>query len=98
MVDRLHDKWEAAGPVIAAPSQQPDAHRIAPGHERVAVVLDLVNPVCTGWGLVGGRRQAGSDEAGWAGSSTRAQRGHGRDHRREKPKMGVLTVSSLCGR
>ena len=28
-------------------SQQPDAHRIAPGHEPVAVVLDLVNPVCT---------------------------------------------------
>jgi hypothetical protein len=44
MVDCLHDKREAPGPVIAAPSQQPDARRIAPGHEPVAIVLDLVNP------------------------------------------------------
>jgi ABC-type uncharacterized transport system substrate-binding protein len=34
--------------------QQPDAHGIAPGHQAVAVVLDLVNPVCARRQLVGG--------------------------------------------
>ena len=40
-------------PVVAPAGDQPDAHGVAPGHEPVAVVLDLVNPVGAGRGLVG---------------------------------------------
>jgi len=43
----------ALRPVIAAPGDEPDAHGIAAGHEPEAVVLDLVNPVGAGPGLVG---------------------------------------------
>ena len=35
----------ADGPVVAAAGDQPDADGIAPGHQPVAVVFDLVNPV-----------------------------------------------------
>jgi len=43
---------------------QPDAERIAPGHQPVAVVLDLMNPVGTGRRLVG--RQGSMKRAGIA--------------------------------
>jgi hypothetical protein len=43
---------------------QPDAYGIAPGHEPVAVVPDLVNPVGAGRGLVGGGWQARIYEGG----------------------------------
>jgi hypothetical protein len=46
---------------------QPDAHRVAAGHQPVAVVLDLVNPVRAGRGLVGGGRETGLDEFGVGG-------------------------------
>ena len=55
MVHSLHDEREAAGPVVAAAGQQPDAHGIAPGHQPIAVVLDLVNPVRARRRFVGGR-------------------------------------------
>ena len=42
--------------------EKADAHGIATGHEPVAVVLDLVNPVGAGRGFVGGGRKAGLDE------------------------------------
>jgi hypothetical protein len=42
---------------------QPDAHRVAAGHQPIAVVLDLVNPVGAGRGAVGWGGQAGFDEA-----------------------------------
>ena len=34
---------EAGSPVIAAPGQQSDAHRIATGHQPIAIVVDLAN-------------------------------------------------------
>ena len=40
----------ALRPVVAPPGDQPDAHRVAPGHEPEHVVLDLVNPVGAGRG------------------------------------------------
>jgi transposase len=36
------------------PSQQPNAHGVAPGYQAIAVVFDLVNPVQARRGLVGG--------------------------------------------
>ena len=45
-----HPKW--AG-------QQSDAHGIAPGHQPIAVVFDLVNPVRARRWFVGGRWEAG---------------------------------------
>ena len=49
---------------MRVPGEEADAHRIAPGHEPVAVVLDLVNPVGAGRGLVGGGWQARLYEGG----------------------------------
>jgi hypothetical protein len=48
---------------MAVAGDQPDAHRVATGHEPVAVVLDLVNPVGAGRRLVGWRWEAGLDDA-----------------------------------
>jgi hypothetical protein len=42
--------------------QETDAHGIAPGHQAIAVVLDLVNPIRARRRLVGGRWQARFDE------------------------------------
>jgi hypothetical protein len=53
--------------VTAVAGDQPDADRIAPCHKPVAVVLDLVNPVRAGRGLVGGGRETGPDEFGVGG-------------------------------
>ena len=63
MVHSLDHERIAGRPVIAPAGNQPDANGIATGHEPIAVVLDLVNPVGAGRGLVGGRRKAGLDEA-----------------------------------
>ena len=41
----------ALRPVIAPAADQPNAHRIAPGHQPETVVLDLVNPVEPDGGL-----------------------------------------------
>ena len=53
----------ALRPVIAALGDEPDAHGIAAGHQPEAVVLDLVNPIRAGRGLVGWGWEAGLDEA-----------------------------------
>ena len=53
----------ALRPVIAALGDEPDAHGIAAGHQPEAVVLDLVNPIGAGRGLVGRRWEAGFDAA-----------------------------------
>ena len=53
--------------VVAPAGDQPDAHRVATGHQPEVVVLDLVNPVGAGRGLVGGGREAGFDELGLSG-------------------------------
>ena len=49
---------------------QPDAHRVAAGHQPIAVVLDLVNPVGAGRGLAGWGWEAGVDEARSVGGQT----------------------------
>ena len=53
MIYGLYDEREPVGPVVASPSQQPNAYRVTPGHQAVAVVLDLVNPVGAGRRAVG---------------------------------------------
>jgi len=63
-VHGLDDGGIAVRPVVPVAGEQPHAAAVSAHHEAVAVVLDLVNPVCTGWGLVGGRWQAGFDETG----------------------------------
>ena len=60
MVHGLYDEGKPVGPVVASPGQQPDAHWVAPGHQTVAIVLDLVNPVGPGRRLVGGLGRHGS--------------------------------------
>ena len=63
MVHGLDHERVALRPVVAPAGDQPDAHRVAPGHEPEAVVLDLVNPVGAGRGLVGWGGEAGFDKA-----------------------------------
>jgi hypothetical protein len=48
VVHGLDQERVALRPVVAPAGDQPDANRIAPGHEPEAVVLDLVNPVGAG--------------------------------------------------
>ena len=60
MVHGLHHQREAVRPVVAPAGDQPDAHGVAAGHQPVAVVLDLMNPVGAGRGLVGGDGRQGS--------------------------------------
>jgi hypothetical protein len=64
VVHRLNHERVAGCPVVAPAGDQPDAHRVPASHEPVAVVLDLVNPVGAGRGLVGWGWQAGLNEAG----------------------------------
>ena len=71
MVHGLDHERVAVRPVVAPAGDQPDAHGIAPGHQPVAVVLDLVNPVGAGRGLVGGGWEAGFDEARPVGGKPR---------------------------
>src|SRR5258706_15677083 len=71
-VDGLDDQREAARPVVAVAGEQADAGRVAAGHQPIAVVLDLVNPVRAarwsfGGGWEGGLGEAGGkQQAGWA--------------------------------
>ena len=60
MVHGLGHQRVALRPVVAPAGDQPDAHRVAPGHEPEAVVLDLVNPVGAGRRLVGWGGRQGS--------------------------------------
>ena len=62
VVHGLDDERKAARPIVAAPRDQPDADRTAPGHEPETVVLDLVDPVRARRRAVGRRREARLDE------------------------------------
>ena len=53
VVHGLDHEREAVRPVVAAPGNQPDADGIAPRHQPVAVVLDLMQPVGAGRRAVG---------------------------------------------
>ena len=64
MVHGLDDERITGRPVVPIAGDQPDAHGVAPGHEPIAVMLDLVNPVGAGRGLVGGGWQARLYEGG----------------------------------
>jgi hypothetical protein len=68
---------EERQPCVRAECQQADAHGIAPGHEPVAVVLDLVNPARSRRRLVGWRREAGFDGAGRGSAAGGSERGNG---------------------
>jgi hypothetical protein len=54
---------------VPVAGEQADSHGIAPCHEAIAVVLDLVDPVRPGGRSIGGGRQAGLDEAPMGGGS-----------------------------
>ena len=54
VVHGLDHERVAVRPVVAPAGDQPDAHGVATGHQPEDVVLDLVNPVGAGRGLVGG--------------------------------------------
>ena len=43
----------AVRPVVASARGQPDADRVAPGHEAIPIMLDFVNPVGAGRRAVG---------------------------------------------
>ena len=72
VVHSLDDERIPGGPVMAVTGEQPDADRIAPGHQAIAVVLDLVNPVRAGRGLSAVGRQHGSMKPTMAGAEDRA--------------------------
>src|SRR5258708_25264178 len=63
-VDGLDDQREAARPVVAVAGEQADAGRVAAGHQPIAIVLDLVNPVPAPPRAFGGGPEAGPDETG----------------------------------
>ena len=62
VVHRLDHQWIALRPVIAPAGDQPDAHGVAPVHEPEAIVLDLVNPVGAGRGLVARPRRGATHD------------------------------------
>jgi hypothetical protein len=64
VVHRLHNQRKALRPVVAPARDEPDANRISAGHEAVAVVFDLVNPIGAGRRAIGGGREAGLDKTG----------------------------------
>jgi hypothetical protein len=76
--------------VFAPPSDQPDAHGVATGHEPEAVVLDFVNPVRAGRRLVGGGRQARLNEADRQGTQRR-------QHRLKIVQLGRIASASISG-
>ena len=59
VVHGLRHQRIALRPVVAPAGDEPDADRVAPGPQPEAAVLDLMNPVGAGRGLVGWGRQAG---------------------------------------
>jgi len=56
--------------LMAVAGQQLDANRqgIAPGHQSITIMLDLMHPVRPGWRLLTRGWQAGFDEIGPAGA------------------------------
>jgi hypothetical protein len=54
---------------------QPDADRITPRHQPIAIVLDLVNPLWAGRRAIGRGWQAGFYEAGRNRAGTRRHTG-----------------------
>jgi hypothetical protein len=50
-----NSEWfrEAGGPITAPFGEQPDADRIAPSHQTITVMLDLVDPIGLGRWLSG---------------------------------------------
>ena len=63
VVHGLDHQRIALRPIVAPTGDQPDAYRVPASHKPEAVVLDLVNPVRAGRGLVGWGWEAGFDEA-----------------------------------
>jgi hypothetical protein len=53
-VDGFDDERIARRPVVAVAGEQANTNRIAPRHQAIAVMLDLVDPVRAGRRTVGG--------------------------------------------
>jgi hypothetical protein len=62
VVQGLDHQRIALRPIVAPAGDQPDAHGVAPGHEPEAIVLDLVNPVGAGRGLVARPRRGATHD------------------------------------
>src|SRR5882724_4685094 len=62
--DCRHDGREQLAPVIAVAGEQTDGSAVPPGHQPVAVVLDLVQPARSGRRLGGGSWLAGGNPPG----------------------------------
>jgi hypothetical protein len=60
VVHRLDHQRIALRPVVASARDEPYADRVSPGHEPVAVVLDLVNQLEPDGGLWAGDERQGS--------------------------------------
>ena len=69
VVHGLDHERVAGRPVVAPAGNQPDAHRVTTSHEPKPIVLDLVNPVRPGRGIVGRRGETGLDELGVGGQA-----------------------------
>jgi hypothetical protein len=54
--------------------EQANADRIASGHQPIAVMLDLVDPIGSGGWPIGGRRKAGFDIADRSATSRHSGR------------------------
>ena len=59
--DRVGDLREARREIVTIASEQPHTFGVPPRNDAEAVVLDLVNPACPFWRLLGCSRQAGKD-------------------------------------
>jgi hypothetical protein len=63
-VDRLHDGGIPLRPIMPVAGEQADSNGVAPRHEPITVVLDLVDPIGPGGWAIGGGWQAGLDKLG----------------------------------
>ena len=67
MVHGLDDEREAGCPIVAPAGDEPNAYRVAPGHQAVAVVLDLVIELDPDGGRSAGDGRQGSMKRNIAG-------------------------------
>ena len=79
-----------AGPIIAAPGQQPDAPAVPPNHHAVAVVFDFMQPIGAARRLAGRGRKARLDNPTF---STQAKN---RGISKEDPRKSSLQARRGC--
>jgi hypothetical protein len=95
VVHGLDHEREARSPVVPPAGDEPNAHGVAPGHEPIAVMLDLVNPVgaarrLVGWGWETGFNKRSTRHVAYLGGPTRESSHLGRS--------GDSIRAALCAR